>query len=224
VGRTAFAVGAAASFVVAGACTRPGGGTGGRTTTTAMPADHGMDHSIPDRLNHAPTPEQIQAAIKLVDDTKAATVNLRTKQQAAAAGYNDIGDRMHFTNGTYREDGRELDPNRIESLVYNPTSGQLMAAMYNMEPGTTMANVQDIAGNWTIFHNHDYLCWQSTVKGTPGYTRLGGVVVNGKCTGTSVKHEAVLMIHVWVIPNSCGPFATIPGEGAGSCLPNFPNP
>lgn len=232
----ALTVGSAA-ILIAGACTGRGGASGGpwRPTTTAMDhgaggMDHGhggmggMDHSIPARLDHDPTPAQIRTAIKLVEDTKAATRRYATTREAVAAGYRDIGDRQHYTNATYREDGRELDPQRIESLVYDPFTGRLQAAMYNMEPGTTLDNVVDIAGNWTIYHNHNNLCWKNNIKGTPGYTELGGVVVNGRCTGTSVLHEPVLMIHVWVVPNACGPFATLPGLGEGSCLPNFPNP
>jgi hypothetical protein len=235
----ALAIGSASALLAAACTNNPGGGWWPRRTTTTRPTattmDHGnggMDHGpMPDRLNHPPTPAQIERAKKLVADTKAATVKYRTTAAAVAAGYNNIGDNMHYTNAAYRHDGRELDPQHIESLVYNLGTQQLMAAMYNMEPETTFDTVEDIAGNWTIFHNHDNLCWKSNDPNSKDYTRLGGVVgANGQCTKDpitgkpSYKHTPVLMIHVWVIANSCGPFATIPGEGEGSCLPNFPNP
>jgi hypothetical protein len=248
---TAMAIGSVA-VAIAG-CSRTGGGGGGlpggwNPTPTTMPSgdghggehgggggdDHGggggggggghAGHESPARLNHPPTAEQKQWAVKFVEETKRVNASrFRTKAQARAAGYNDIGDGQHFTHAKWRNDGKEMDPNYPESLVFGfGEMGKLRAAMYNMEPSTTVNNVKDYAGNWIVWHGHDNLCWQSDRPGTPGYTRLGGVVINGRCS-SGFKNPAVLMVHTWMEPNKCGPFASIEGLGEGSCLPNFPN-
>jgi hypothetical protein len=196
--------------------------------------DHDMDHGggeheheVPERLNHPPTEAQKQWARNFVAATKQSLLaRFRTPAQAVAAGYNNIGDGVHYTNGGarggYRHDGCEMWPERPESLVY--IGGQVAAAMYNMEPETTLGNVYDFAGNWTVFHGHSTLCWQSNIEGTPGFTRLAGTVINGRCTSGYIN-PPVLMIHSWVrsIPQytNCGAFASMPGLGPGSCVPEL---
>jgi hypothetical protein len=226
----ALSIGAAATLFAG--CTQGGGIWGRRTTTTqwsqpttTMGGGHEHGHS-PERLNHPPTEAQKQWSRDLVAHTKWAGQKFPNKAAAIRAGYNDIGDTVHFTHPQYRVDGREFDPNRIESLVFEAgigTSGRLLAAMYNMERSTTPENVYDWAGNWIIWHNHDNLCWQAP-EDQPGWTNLAGVVVNGRCTG-GVKHTPVLMVHVWVADSSyenrCGAFASIDGIGEGSCVPEF---
>jgi hypothetical protein len=232
---------AAAGALVAG-CTNTGGGGGGgmipwRTTTTMAPGggmdhgDGGMDHGGGGggggdghdghgggpRLDHPPTQAQKDWAYGIIRTTADALRGM-TKQRAIAQGYNDIGDGQHFTHPRFRHDGKEFAPNAIESLVFNRLTGQIQAAMYNMEPSTTVANVKDYAGNWIVWHGHDTLCWQSGVEGSPGYTRLA------PC-GVGVKHPTVLMVHVWITDTNyavqCGAFATITGLGEGSCLPEL---
>ena len=232
----ALAVGSATVFVAG--CTN-GGGLPWRTTTTRATTpttmDHGgggMDHGdhgheSPERLNHPPTAAQKKWAEDLVSYTKTALQRIPNKQAAIAAGYNDIGDGQHFTHPRYRRDGKELDPRYIESLVFNRVTGQIQAAMYNMEVTTTAANVHDYAGNWVVWHGHDNLCWQSPENqpNSPGWTKLGGVKINGQCTGGSYSHTPVPMLHVWVTDttyeNRCGAFASIDGLGPGACQPSF---
>jgi hypothetical protein len=195
------------------------------------PDDHsgGGEHSheSPERLNHPPTANQKKWAEDLVSYTKTALQRLPTKASAIAAGYNDIGDGQHFTHPKYRIDGKELDPRAIESLVFNRVTGTIQAAMYNMEPTTTAQNVYDYAGNWVVWHAHDNLCWQAPENqvNSPGWTRLGGVKVNGRCTAGSYAHTPVPMLHVWVTDttyeNRCGAFASIDGLGPGACVPSF---
>jgi hypothetical protein len=205
-------------------------------TSTTMDMDHGGGggggggehaHESPARLNHPPTAAQKKWAEELVSYTKTALQRLQTKQAAILAGYNDIGDGQHFTHPKYRVDGKELDPRAIESLVFNRATGRIQAAMYNMEPTTTAANVHDYAGNWVVWHGHDNLCWAAPENqpNNPGWTRLGGVKVNGRCTMGSYAHTPVPMVHVWVVDttyeNKCGAFASIDGLGPGACVPSF---
>jgi hypothetical protein len=198
-----------------------GGGGGGH--------DHGDGgHAIPDRLNHPPTPQQEAWARDLIARTKAyIDRNIPTTAEARRLGYNPIGDGgRHWTNARFRLDGCEFDERKIESLVVE--GGRVTAAMYNMEPSTTIENVPDWAGNWIVWHNHNNLCWKAPV-GQPGWTELEltGRVVNGTCTRGYIQNPPVLMVHVWTRRHVCGAFA---GDGAtrasaeSSCLPNLQAP
>jgi len=193
-----------------------GGSSGGGSHSAG-----GM-HEIPARLNHAPTAEQRAKAMKLVDDNKRANAaRFRTAAQARAAGYIDIGDGMsgvtHYEHPKNRRDGRELDVMYPEALVYKSATQTLQTVMYILEPGKTMDDVVDIAGNLTVWHGHNNLCWKSTNPDNPGYLKLGGAAIGNRCTGGTLRVEPP-MLHVWVIDNPCGPFAgTDPGNRTGSC-------
>jgi hypothetical protein len=182
----------------------------------------GGAHAIPARLNHAPTAEQRAKAMKLVEDNKRANaVRFRTTAQARAAGYIDIGDGMsgvtHFEHPRNRRDGRELDVMYPEALVYKTSTQTLQTVMYILEPGKDMDDVVDIAGNLTVWHGHNNLCWKSTNPDLPGYLKLGGAAIGNRCTGGTLRIEPP-MLHVWVTENPCGPFAgTDPGNRTGSC-------
>ncbi len=180
----------------------------------------GHDHDIPDRLDHEPTDEQLAAARQLVADTRAALAAYSEVAAAEAAGFVSIGDARsgveHFINREHLQDESVLEPNEVESLVYRvePDGGrQLISAMYILPPGSTMDDVPDVAGNLTVWHGHDNLCWDSTG------TRIAGVVVNGRCRPGGTQGQATPMLHVWVVPNDCGPFAgTDRRQASGSCV------
>jgi hypothetical protein len=133
-----------------------------------------------------------------------------------AAGFESIGDAgtgfEHYVNWTFYNDGIEMDPNRIESVVLQklPT-GQWIAAsaMYILNPGKTMSQVPEIAGSLTVWHDHQNLCWDSTFR------RLAGVLVNGTCTGGTFAPTPP-MLHVWMTPQVCGPFTGTEGV-TGNC-------
>jgi len=230
--RTFIAVTAvSASTMLVVGCTNPGGGIPRATTTTTMGngcmpgmvmpgcpdggmdhGDGGMDHSQPGQINHPPTAEQKAWAYSLIRRTSAKIRNM-TPALATAQGYQNIGDFVHYTKDSFRHDGREYDPDAIESLVFQ--GGVISAAMYNLEPTTTMANVKDYAGNWLVYHNHDNLCWP---RNQPTNWRIT------PC-GIGEKRTPVLMAHVWIRDTNyaiqCGAFATITGLGAGSCIPEL---
>jgi hypothetical protein len=224
---------AAVVALVASGCTRPwwapkpttttstaGGKTtttrtaGGKTTTTMG----GMDHSVPDRLNHAPTEEQKAAALKWVDETRAAVKEDGwTVAKLVANHYISIGDGIHYVKPEYTRDDFELDPHHIEAFaVFN---GKPAAAMYIYNPkrlDTTMADVPDIAGNWTIWHGHD-LPYKSDDPNNDDSFRLGA----DKNGVVHMRHDPP-MIHVWFQPNKCGPWASA-GVGEGSCIKELAN-
>jgi len=185
----------------------PGGGTGGGGAPSGGHDGHGGG------FDHPPTAEQKQRANKLIADTKASAQRqgLTTLAGIRAAGYISIGDEMtgttHYVMPKYHYDGKELDPNAIESFAVR--QGKPVAAMYILENGDTMANVPDVAGNWTMWHLHT-LPFRSSNPRENGYYQLGG----------RYRRTTAPMLHVWLVDNPCGPFAgTDTTNMTGSCAP-----
>ena len=75
------------------------------------------------------------------------------------------------------DDGRELDPHAIESIVlqHMPDGTKKVAsAMYILNPGRTLADAPDIAGTLTPWHDHQNLCWDDAghIVGHPRQRRV----------------------------------------------------
>jgi hypothetical protein len=164
------------------------------------------------------TPEQQARAENLISATLLALPRYADPAVAEAAGFQSIHDGVtgyeHFINNEYRADGEVLNPNRPESLVYQLNrygERQLVAAMFMAEPGTTLDTVPELGGPLTQWHIHDNLCF------TPGDSpRVAGLTdAAGNCPAPLVKPEAVPMIHVWITPHECGPFAALEGIAGG---------
>jgi len=199
----------------------------------ASPHAHGADHahgaeghghddtagpivSIDDaRLTSA----QRDAAETLLDETRAAMVRFPDEASLVAAGYRSIGDGRragsfeHFVNVAYMRDGKELDPDAIESIVLEIGAGgtkAVVSGMYILENGSTMDDVPEIAGELTSWHDHQDHCWD------PTGTRLAGVVRDGRCFPGGTPRPSAPMLHVWLEDQRCGPFAGIEGHGADS--------
>lgn len=176
---------------------------------SAAPQPDGADPSAPSGILHehgeavAVTSAELEAAARLVADTKAAAVRFEDIDAALAEGYYQVAPPRnglaHYMNTSYNRDGRILDPERPESLIYlRMTNGgwRLVGVMYRMpspdEPGPR------VGGPLTAWHAHDNLC---TANG-----RVVGVVVNGECTkGTFSKTPE--MLHVWLVENPDGVFS-----------------
>jgi len=224
--------------VAVGCTTMPGGGGGGPSsppagiinTPYAVPCDGGMDHSGggmdhsgggggmpgmdhgPARLQHEPCEAQKAAARKLIADTRAAVAGKGQNTLAGlmAQGFFSIGDELtgttHYTRNDLRNDNHNLEPGYVEE--YAVRNGRVVAAMYVLGIGMGMDNVPDIAGNWTMWHDH-VLNWQSNNPSARGYYRLGGMF----------SRRESPMLHVWLERNACGPFAgTDSGAMSGSCI------
>ena len=200
--------------------------TAAETTTESAPETGAADggehhHTLPDRLDHEPTAAQLADAEALVDDTKAALAEYTDVEVAVAAGYQSIGDGRggyeHFVNAARTADPAVLDPDAPESLVYRiegDGSKTLTTAMYILPPGSTMDDVPDVAGNLTVWHDHQNLCF------APGTQRLAGVLVDGTCRPGGELRPTAPMLHVWIEDNPCGPFAGVDGaQMTGSCEP-----
>jgi hypothetical protein len=136
-------------------------------------------------------------------------------------GYRSIGDGLtgweHYIKWEYIADGRVLDPDYPESLVFkvDRVTGEktLAAAMFMANVGTTLETVPKLGGALVQWHVHDNLCF----RGEPNAWRVAGMTQpDGTCRpGTFKLPGGVPMVHVWIIPHECGPFAALEGVGAG---------
>ncbi|MDA0370912.1 MAG: hypothetical protein O3C62_03955 [Actinomycetota bacterium] len=144
---------------------------------------------------------------------------------AEAAGFTSIGDGgsgyEHYINWTYINDDFELDPLRPESLVYRVESGSstktLVSAMYMLGDEYTLDTVPNVGGKLTQWHIHNNLCFDRDPM-IHGSARVVGVTSeNGPCIRGIKLHENP-MIHVWLTPHPCGPFAALEGVGAGQIV------
>jgi hypothetical protein len=164
------------------------------------------------------TPEQQAAAENLVAVTLRYLPQFADPAAAEAAGYHSIGDGgtgyEHLINWDLIDDGRLLDPNYPEALVYAYDKGErtLEAAMFMMPSGTTLDDVPELGGELTQWHIHDDLCFSDD----PTAPRVAGVTeIGGECPAPLVKFEPVPMIHVWIVPHECGPFSALEGIAGG---------
>ncbi len=178
---------------------------------------HPYNPLLPIDLSGVPgvTPEEQARAENLV----AATVDLLPQWSDPAYdqahGFFSIGDGVtgteHYLNMQFIQDNAMLDPDRPESLVFDTTvhPKKLVAAMYMATPGMTLQTVPDIGGPLTQWHIHDNLCFTAAGK-------VGGLTQpDGSCAAPLTKGALIPMIHVWIEPHKCGPFAALEGVGGG---------
>lgn len=201
-----LAAAALCTFVVGGAAV-----TGTWATSAAHEHDDdGPREVVPPPHGHGdpsqPTPPQQAAADKLRADTRRATVQWASVDSARRDGYRPItpvfDGIQHWHNDRFHTDGKVLDPDAPEELVYASTTRGLVlvAAMYLMptvgEPGP------QIGGPLTVWHDHTDLCF--TIEGrVVGFHRPPTLT----CPTGSATARTPEMLHVWVVDNPAGPFA-----------------
>jgi hypothetical protein len=190
------------------------------TTSTTLEKPKPFDPTKPIDLGGTPgvTPAEQHRAEALLRATIADLRKYTYPAQAVAAGYHSIGDALtgdeHYVKWSDVNDGHILDPTRPESLVYENRNGtqQVVAAMYMLPLGSRFTDTPDVGGALTQWHVHEDIC----LTDDPTQKTLSGLVaVNGVCAPGSSKAGAMPMLHVWVAPNPCGPFAALEGVGAG---------
>jgi len=170
------------------------------------------------------TPEQQARAENLIAITLLRLPKFADPATAEAAGYRTIGDGFtgheHFINWTYLDDGRFLDPDHPESLVYETYRDgrprKLVAAMFMLGSQDTLDDIPDVGGPLTQWHVHEDLCFTDE----PGNHKVRALTrPDGTCPAPFVKPAQGPMIHVWTVPHPCGPFAALEGAGAGQIKP-----
>lgn len=162
------------------------------------------------------TEEQRQRAQTLLDETREAMKAFPDVASVEAAGYITIGDGRsgfeHFVNHEYTATPETLNPDAIESIVFEVSpdgTKRPASAMYIMPAGSTMDQVPEIAGELTTWHGHDNLCYDGP--------SLVGVLINGQCRPRGTHRIDPPMIHVWLEDQPCGPFTGIEGTHGGGC-------
>jgi hypothetical protein len=191
--------------------------TGTTTTTVGNPGPTGPIISLDDSRV---TPAQRDAAQFLIDTTSYAMSRFPTEQSVLDAGYVWIGDTdangfQTYVNTSYLSDGLELDLSHIEAIVLQRDAAgaaKVVAADYVLEPNKTMADVPDIAGALTTWQVRD-LCQAGSVY-SPRFT-------DGTCAIGSLPVVLPPSLHVWLVPNACGPFADIAVDPV-TCTPTSP--
>ncbi len=170
------------------------------------------------------SPEQQARAETLVASTLRDLPQFADVTKVEALGFKSIGDAgsgfEHYVNSAYLRDDAFLDPNKPESLVYQVDGDKrtLVAAMF-ADSGTSLTDPKLVGwgGPLMQWHVHGDLCWN-----------LAEVVVGvtdeaGNCpTGSINAGRDIPMVHVWIAPNECGPFAALEGRSAGQVAGDGP--
>ena len=188
---------------------------GGDETTTPY------DPALPIDLGGTPgvTPEQQAFAENLVAVTLRYLPQWADTATAEAAGFRSIGDAAtgheHYIQWDWIDDDVWLDPNYPESLVFEPQpdgSKRLVSAMFMLPSGTALDEVPDWGGDLMQWHVHGDLCFTDD----PEAPQVAGVKALGAaCRPPLVDGTLAPMIHVWIRPHECGPFAALDGIAGG---------
>lgn len=165
------------------------------------------------------TPEQQAFAENLIADTLRNLPQWTDPAVAEAAGFHSIRDggtgHEHYIQWDWIDDDVWLDPDHPESLVYEPQpdgTKQLVSAMYMLPPDTDLDEVPDWGGALMQWHVHGDLCFTADPEAP---VVAGTRPIGGTCAAPLVALDQSPMIHVWITPNPCGPFAALEGIGAG---------
>ena len=191
----------------------------GGTEASAEPKPY--DPTLPIDLSGTPgvTPQQQAAAENLVAVNVLRLPQWSDYRVAEQFGFRSIGDagtgHEHFIQWDWINDDVVLDPDQPESLVYEPQpdgSKKLVSAMYMLPTSVALEDAPDIGGALMQWHVHQDLCYTND----PVQPRVVGLTgPDGRCAEGLVKHDPAAMIHVWITPHPCGPFAALEGVGAG---------
>jgi hypothetical protein len=211
--RRALLGGALALVVVSGDISGWAASVQWNTPASAPAVAH--DHGSSATLTRQPTAAELAAAAKLVADTKAAVVKYARLQAAIAAGYQPMeppdGEIVHYVNPSFMVDAYVLDPNHIQSLIYyNGKQGtMLIGAMYIM-PNRAEDGPQ-IGGPLTVWHQHKNICFDNVTGIAVAFVHspdFDSTDKSGSCPRGSTLRVTPQMLHVWLIDNPEGPFAS----------------
>jgi hypothetical protein len=198
-------------------------GCGGATSRSLDAARH-YDPKKPIDLSGTPgvTAAEQKRAETLVKETLADLPKYADPATAERDGYYSVGDAAtgdeHFVNWSYVDDGHILDPTRPESLVYEMRNHEktLVAAMYMLPIGSQFTDAPDAGGALTQWHFHPNDCLTESpdkkVLMKRGFSAA-------PCPPRTSNAFNMPMLHVWIVPNRCGPFAALRGILGGRLRP-----
>jgi hypothetical protein len=202
------------------------GAAGGHAHASEEAAPHAEASAVPPKVYDPTLPLDLGGVEGVTLQQQAAAENLLAitimelpqfadPAVAERMGFVSIGDGFlgheHYLNQANMNDDKLLDPDYPESLVYDTsvTPKKLVAAMYMMNPGDTLADVPELGGKLTQWHVHDNLCFA-------GPKVAGLTDAEGQCAAGLTKGAETPMIHVWTEPHPCGPFAALEGVAGGT--------
>jgi hypothetical protein len=202
-------------------CAHDHGSDATGTATGSTPTGTPYDPTKPIDLGGTPgvTAEQQAFAENLVAATLRDLPQWSDLGVVEAAGFRSIGDAAtgheHYIQWEWIDDDVVLDPDRPESLVFRPLpdgTKELVSAMYMLPGEYALDEVPDWGGDLMQWHVHGDLCFTDD----PVSPRVAGTKpVGGTCSPPLVDGTEAPMIHVWIVPNECGPFAALDGIAGG---------
>ena len=186
-----------------------------RTASNAPAATAGHQHGTTAAATRQPTAAELEAAARLVTETKAAVVRYARLQAAVAAGYKPMeppdGEIVHYVNPAYMVDAFVLDPNHVQSLIYyNGKQGPILIGAMFIMPNRA-EDGPDIGGPLTVWHQHSNICFDNTTGVAVAFVHSGAEDTtdkSGSCPRGSTNKTTPQMLHVWLIDNPDGPFAS----------------
>ncbi len=191
------------------------------SAATHSPATQPYDPTMPIDLGglEGVTPQQQAFAENLVAATLRDLPQWADLDVVAAAGFHSIGDSAtgheHYIQWDWIDDDIILDPDYPESLVFEPQpdgSKKLVSAMFMLPRNIDLTDAPDLGGELMQWHVHGDLCFTDD----PVAPIVAGVKPIGTpCRPPLVDGTLSAMIHVWITPTPCGPFAALDGIGAG---------
>ncbi len=203
---------------------------GGDTAHTGVVLENwprAFDPSLPLDISNVEgvSAEQELRAANLIKETSIKLLRWADPKTAYAEGWRSIQDAVtgfeHYQNYSLYNDDKFLDPTAPESLVYKVGLGgqrTLVSAMFMAGTKVPMDSPQltDYAGPLMQWHIHDNLCF---INGSGGAPRVVGITNSqGVCAFGVRSPGDNAMVHVWIVPHECGPFAALEGVGAGSAI------
>jgi len=162
-----------------------------------------------DDLQVVTTLDDTDSALRWRDEVENAVPSTLRIEDLEARGYtsfqeDELTNWVHYINWGYIDDERNLDPEQPESYLFKVLSDgvlELRAVVFMLPSRYTFANTPDIAGGAGVWHTHPVTCLVGDPFANPADGRIDGSCAVG------AKFPERLMIHAWVKPNLCGPFA-----------------
>jgi hypothetical protein len=189
--------------------------------SAAVAPPHRYDPTLPIDLGGVPgvTPQQQAFAENLVASTVRDLPQWSDLAVVEAAGFHSIGDAItgheHYIQWDWIDDDVWLDPDHPESLVFEPQpdgSKKLVSAMFMLPGGYPLEDVPDWGGALMQWHVHGDLCFTDD----PVAPQVAGLKpIGANCQPPLINFLLSPMIHVWITPTPCGPFAALEGIGGG---------
>ncbi|MFN8558393.1 MAG: hypothetical protein U0531_13965 [Dehalococcoidia bacterium] len=151
-----------------------------------------------------PTPDQQAAAARLLAETRAGIARYADPATALSDGYRATmpgGATIHYENQSYSRDGRVLDPERPEQLVYAMTDDGLLLLGAGFVMPRAGVPGPEVGGPLTRWHAHT-VCVSALPPGLAGL-----VSPFGTCPAATLNGRSLSWMHVWIVDNPGGPFA-----------------